>query len=330
MCDDRCNSIGRRRAGFTLIELLVAITIIAILIALMLPAVQRAREAARRTACRNNLKQIGLALHNYESAYCRFPIGCRAQSGIGPSWWVGILPHLEQGSLYNQFDMTSKNNGYAIVNLTNGKLADGVTIDTMLCPSSPVPPSIAVGAFRHTRPSYVGIAGASNDGGFSESRVSTCCLPTPDGQIAAGGFLIPNASVRINGVSDGMSNVIAVSETSNFAIDMNGNKLDVDAGFPSGWMMGTLASGTPPNYNALFSPPCPTLTTIRYAPNTRSYNRAGIRNNHGPNNPLLSAHDGGVHGLLADGSVRFVSESIDLQNLKRLATRDDGRIIDEY
>src|SRR5438105_3349912 len=85
-----------RRSGFTMIELLVSITIISILMALLLPAVQSARESARRVSCKNNLKQIGLALHSYEETYSRFPIGCRAQNSFGPSWWVGILPELGQ------------------------------------------------------------------------------------------------------------------------------------------------------------------------------------------------------------------------------------------
>jgi prepilin-type processing-associated H-X9-DG protein len=131
-------------------------------------------------------------------------------------------------------------------------------------------------------------------------------------------------------MSDGLSNTIAVGEASNYAIDSAGNRKDIDGSFPVGWITGTTASGTPPNYNPGFSPTCWNITTIRYAPNSRDYNRPGIRDNHGPNNPLMSAHSGGVHCLLADGSVRFVNETIDVMNLKRLARRDDGRNVDEF
>lgn len=323
-------TVRRRCAGFTLIELLVAITIISLLIALLLPAVQQARESARRAACKNNLKQIGLALHNYENSFQRFPIGGRAQHVFGPSWWVGILPHLEQGPLFSQFDMNAPNNGYPTLTAANGKLVDGVKIGTMLCPSSPLPTTILVGNYNLTRPSYVGIAGATNDGGFDEPRVSACCLPVSTGQISAGGFLIPNACLHLNSLSDGTSNTLAVSEASNYAIDATGNKKDIDGGFPVGWITGTSASGIPPNYNPGFGPACWNITTIRYAPNSRDYNRPGIRDNHGPNNPLMSAHSGGVHCLMADGSVRFVGENIDLLNLKRLARRDDGLTVGDF
>ena len=101
--------------GFTLIELLVTIAIIAILIALLLPAVQQAREAARRTQCKNNLKQIGLALHNYHDVHRTFPIGARWQRGVGPSWMVGLLPFIEQQNLYDRFDMDAPNNGLPVL-----------------------------------------------------------------------------------------------------------------------------------------------------------------------------------------------------------------------
>lgn len=320
------------RTGFTLIELLVSVAIISVLIALLLPAVQMAREASRRTSCQSNLRQIGLALHNYESSNGRYPIGCRAQRGMGPSWWVGILPHIGQSSLYGRFDMLSNNNGFPSLCLANGKLADGVIVGTMLCPSSPLPDSLKTGNFMHTRPSYVGISGATSEGGFTEQRVNVCCTPQVTGQISAGGFLVPNSGLKHRDLADGLSYVIAVGEASDFAVDNNGTKRSIDGGFPVGWMTGTSATGTPPNYNASlsFSPACWNVTTIRYRPNDRRYMQPGVLENHGPNNPLLSAHRGGVNALVADGSVHYLSDSIDLRNLKRLATRDDGQTVIDY
>lgn len=320
------------RSGFTLIELLVSTAIIAILVALLLPAVQQVREAARRTSCKNNLKQIGLALLNYEEQFCgNFPIGARSQNAFGPSWWVGILPQLDQAPIYNQFDMRSPNNGYPLLNANNGKLADGAIIGSMLCPSSPIPQVVTVGLYAISRPSYVGIAGATNEGGFSEPepRSSPCCVSN-EGFISGGGVLIPNAVVSGKMMSDGRTYTLAVGETSDFLHDSKGIRRNVDGGYSTGWMTGTTATGTPPTYNSFFSPICWNLTTIRYTINSRTYERPGIRENNGPNNPLLSAHPGGVHGLLADGSVRFLSDGFELQNLKRLATRDDAQVVVDF
>src|SRR6201986_212949 len=100
----------RRRPGFTLIELLVVIAIIAILVALLLPAVQQAREAARRSQCQNNLKQMGLALHNYHDVYQLFPYGCTAQCSWGISFFVSILPYIDQSNVYNQINFICDNN----------------------------------------------------------------------------------------------------------------------------------------------------------------------------------------------------------------------------
>lgn len=327
--NDRCSN-GPRPSGFTLIELLVAIAVSTLLIALLLPAVQQAREAARRIGCRNNLKQIALALNNYESATGSFPIGARQQRSFGTSWWVGLLPYIDQAPLYAGFDMASSGNGFPALNAVNGKLGDGVAIDAMFCPSSPLPQLQPIAAYWHARSSYVGIAGATNDNGFTETRVCKCCTPRPDGQISAGGMLFSNAAARHRDINDGASQVLLVSETSDFALDSRGAQIGVDGSFPISWYTGTTATGTPPNYNAIFSPPSWNITTIRYRPNDRRYPQPGVLSNHGPNNPLLSAHAGGVNAAFVDGSVRHLSEGIDIGILQRLATRDDGQVVGEF
>jgi len=327
----------------TLIELLVVIAIIAILIALLLPAVQQAREAARRASCRNNLKQIGLAMHNYEATFGTFPIGVRTGSPVsifpglslpsyGLSWWVGVMPYLDQGNLFQQIDPESPNSGFASMNASNGAAVKGIALPYMFCPSSPLPNMIST-TLPIMLPSYVGISGASSlapgssTADFPEQRVNSCCT-IQDGEISAGGILIPNAVVRMRDITDGSSNVMMVGETSDYMIDSTGKRKNVGAGCNLGWIAGTMATGTPPHYtgpNLHYN-----ITTVRYPPGTRAYNQPGILEGRGPNNPLLSAHSGGVMSLLSDGSVRFLGNSIHLLTLKRLATRDDGQILGDF
>jgi prepilin-type N-terminal cleavage/methylation domain-containing protein len=319
-----------RRCAFTLVEVLVVIAITTVVIALLLPAIQLAREAARRSTCQNNLKQIGIALVQYEHSSRAFPIGARSQGGFGPSWWVRVLPYCEEKDLYDRFDKKSANNGSVVLNTNNGKLGDGVTISWMLCPSSPLPPLLKVGSYNHTMPHYVGIAGATNEDGFPETRVNTCCISgATNGLLSAGGMLIPNAAVSLRQVLDGTSKTMIVGEASDFAIDSTGHTRRLDGGNPNGWITGTVSNGTPPNYAA--TPlPCWNITTIRYSPGTRTFSLPGVSEKNGPNNPLVSAHAGGVQGLMLDGSVTFVAEDIDMRILKCLATRDDGQIIEQY
>lgn len=325
----------RPRRAFTLIELLVVISIIALLIALLLPAIMQAREAARRTQCKNNLKQIGLALHNYHSSNKSFPIGARSQSGFGPSWFVGILPFIDQANLSNQFDHHSANNGLPFsAGASNSSLTDGVVIESLRCSSSPLPATHTFGTTQQMQASYVGISGATNHDSFPANTVSNCCVPPfpLNGQISADGILVPNRSIRASDIIDGSSNVIIVGEASNYLTDKDGNQQRIDGSFPNSWITGTSATGAPPNYQGfspLFPPPAYNITTIRYVPNAK-YDQPGIRNNHGPNNPLASAHEGGTHLLLADGSVRFLSENVNLTTLKRLAARNDQRVVGEY
>jgi len=171
-----------RKRAFTLVELLVVIAIIGVLVALLLPAVQAAREAARRMQCGNHLKQIGLGLQNYHDVFNSLPFGSRARriagdlttanNTFGPSWYVGILPFCEQKNLadvieqrailnntvanYNRIDTV--NTG---TNATVSGAAHNQKIPWMLCPSSPLPQTETVaGGAIHTTPSYIGIAGA--------------------------------------------------------------------------------------------------------------------------------------------------------------------------
>src|SRR6478735_3705983 len=241
--------------GFTLVELLVVIAIIGVLVALLLPAVQAAREAARRMQCGNNLKQLGLALQNYHDTFQSLPFGGRARyvnvnantpngQNWGPSWYVGILPFAEQkplsdlmeaGQLQNPnlLDMT-QNTGRMGFHAHNQKIA------WMLCPSSPLPQTEILQGGKAPMtvvPSYVGISGSTNHYAnrlaseipFMETRlkpkqgipanananVNGSSSP-PGSQQSWGGMLCPNESYGMSACIDGTSNTMLVSEKSDY------------------------------------------------------------------------------------------------------------------
>jgi prepilin-type N-terminal cleavage/methylation domain-containing protein len=312
--------------AFTLIELLVVVAIVGTLVALVMPAIQEAREAGRRSACQNNLKQLGLGLLNYATVHETLPIGAHSnRSTHGVSWCVNVTPFLEEAAISDLLDMTSPHSGWVLMNVRNGKAVDRIVIPSMLCPSSPLQTLLPVGSFQLMMPSYVGIAGATSHDSFSETRVDSCCVPRIDGQVSAGGMLIPNRSISLREVSDGTSKTTLLGETSDFVYGPSGAPYRIDAGFSPGWIMGTIVEGTPPEYSAPF--PAWNITTIRYRPNTRQYSLPGIYQERGPNNPLVSAHPGGVNVLFVAGAVSFIADDVDLIVYKKMATRDDGESI---
>ncbi len=341
------HSTVKRRSAFTLIELLVVIAIIAILVALLLPAVQQAREAARRSACKNNLKQIGLALHNYHDVHNTLPMGVSSFDQWGHSWMPGLLPYVEQGGLFDLFNFNLPNSGYSNQCDNLGE-AGRQLIPVFMCPSSPLPPRVTSICANSMAASYVGISGAAQDANFPAAQAKTtaadnanqCCTDPNalNGIKSTGGMLVGldgggttgenriargGRARRFSQAVDGLSNIIVVGECSDFLVDVaTGNPHRVDGSHPHGWMMGTHHDG---NRRREFN-----LTTIRYPPNTRTFDLPGIAPNHGANNPLMSAHKGGVQCLLLDGHVAFISENINLLTLKRLATRDDRQVVGEY
>jgi len=172
-----------RKRAFTLVELLVVIAIIGVLVALLLPAVQAAREAARRMQCSNHLKQIGLALQNYHDVFQALPYGARARyvmtsgtapanQGPGPSWYVGLLPFCEQKPLSDQIEQFSLTTAGALLTNTSATLGfvpnacNNQKIQWMLCPSSPLPQTelLQTSKANCVVPSYVGISGSTQHG----------------------------------------------------------------------------------------------------------------------------------------------------------------------
>jgi prepilin-type N-terminal cleavage/methylation domain-containing protein len=267
--------------GFSLIELLVSMSIIGVLVSLILPAVQDAREGARRAQCMNNLKQVGIALHGYHETFGCLPIGARSQrTTMGPSWIVGLLPHLDQMAAYQLFDMEGSHNGQpglmAPFGSRNTWNFHRITFPVLRCPSSVLPEINRVGLqYEYFTPSYVGISGASNEDGFPAWRTIKCCVADPSGQLSADGLLVPNTALRIADATDGSSNTMIVGEASQYMWDSLSRPQRTDGATGASWYSGTSGQGTPPLFS--FSTPttavpsCYNITTLRYTPNTCKY-----------------------------------------------------------
>jgi prepilin-type N-terminal cleavage/methylation domain-containing protein/prepilin-type processing-associated H-X9-DG protein len=322
---------SRRPKGFTLIELLVVIAIIAILIGLLLPAVQKVREAAARMSCTNNLKQIGLALHGTHDQQGKFPKGCARsdvdKSDWGSSWKVYILPGLEQDSIFSKWQHTGSS-GYS--NANNMALANKAMIKTYRCPSSSVPEfypgSWNGGSFVLMMSSYTGIAGSH----------LTSISSNWAGSTSGGGILGANSAVSITGIIDGTSNTMIVGEQSDHIRDAAGVAIPGSFGAitsqgPHGWTMGSSGNDTPAP--AFGGDRAFNTSTTRWSINQRGLGNNcgnGTCDNMGNNIPLSSQHTGGANVAMADGSVKFMSQTIPLLTLQYLSDRADGNVIPSY
>ena len=338
-----------KRFGFTLVELLVVIAIIGVLIALLLPAVQQAREAARRMSCSNQMKQLGLALHNYHDTYGSFPAmnywagNSNSTSYQGYSAWAQILPFIEQSALSEQLKVTSRN---GFDNWTAGAVQPVRTakITALLCPSDMEFPSVDGDSFKDGPGSNYGVSFGS-----TAQWIETSTLKQ-NGMFRGANSRDTRVETRMADVTDGLSNTLMASEhlagDNNDTALMNGNSSEPRFGSNPGWtefpsqsQLDTFgqscANATSHNGNngQHWLIPLPSQTALntvappnwRY-PNCQSSNSGIAADRNGVYTPR-SRHPGGVMTVAGDGSVKFVTETIDLATWQNFGARNDGKAI---
>ena len=335
------------RPAFTLIELLVVIAIIAVLIGLLLPAVQKVREAAARMSCSNNLKQLGLAMHNYEGVYQKLPPAFIGDPGSTPypayffSWSVfaQLNPYLEQTNIYNSMDLKQPMYVPPTYNISAANtFAVGQLVKLFLCPSDKQQPvSTAYGVTNVGPTNYAVCNGSGLNGG------------TPWN---ADGIFPAKFGQAITAITDGTSNTVAMSESILGDGAENSSTQPGDErtaykymGYTSATPTDASCQGTPASWNnaqrrgfmwASGELRCGSFNNF-YAPNTKSFDCIANDLNPGPGQytaigfrAARSKHTGGVNTLLGDGSVRFARDSVDVTVWRNAGTRAGGEVPGDF
>jgi prepilin-type N-terminal cleavage/methylation domain-containing protein len=322
------------KRGFTLIELLVVIAIIGILVSLLLPAVQQAREAARRTQCRNNLKQYGLAIHNYHDVYNQFPLGAGGPAGSRLprlTWQVRILPYMDQVNVYDRIDF---NIDFRRQPIEPGRILWAVSPPYIRCPSDDFPDIRGSGTGARAQTNYGGSLGSQN----VDSPDQSICHPfstfelkttrfgqTCDKLLISGIFSFGCASIKISDVTDGTTNTLMVGEVLPGCVPVSdnqagswintwGNLFSIGGGVSTITPMNEMTSCV--NSTQISDPNCV------WPAQWQTHMQYGYG--------FKSKHAGGAQFTMGDGSVRFISETIDHQLFQFLGDRADGNPVGDF
>lgn len=306
----------KAKRAFTLVELLVVIAVISILLALLLPAVQAVREAARRTQCINNLKQIGLALHNYHDVHRVFPPACVRPAGFTDNgrdrprstWAIAILPMLELANLYQRFHPDIDSTNVMNLEVTSARVAG------YLCPSDPHTNSLfepVLGSF-YSRSNYAANFGSASWGVsfWQDSKYR--------------GVMGQNSGVRIAAITDGLTNTVCVAEIR--AVPSPLDNRGVWA-FPAA---GSASVGLDCDKECQGVNGDPTHDWIPYCGPSPGQLPCTFQNTDESNAGPRSLHSQAANVLLSDGSVRGLSESLDRKVIYRLFTSSDGEVVGEF
>ena len=331
----------RRCAAFTLVELLVVIAIIGVLVGLLLPAVQAAREAARRSQCGNNLRQLGIAIQNHISAKARLPWGGHLCERSG--FYDAIISYVEEENLHRIVD---RNYDRWQLHPNNQAALKQWSPAYLYCPSSELPRRIElnldntnVNTVGHPIAMYAAISGAT-DGDVLNATYEETVLASR-GFVSRNGLFFDESNITPSQVTDGMSHTMALAEQSDWGYEpAKGRQRDIRSGTTDGAFGGTCHSLWVPSPNRPQPYPLQdlkardvfyyNLTVIRYPINEKEWvpvRNAGKSDFGELNKPIQSAHVGGALTCFADSSVRFLEESLDVTVLRNMGCRNDEQTL---